>query len=146
MRDHFHTFVVTWPPEPSQRQRNGPPAQTSKHGRVMSTEDDKKPVARAPVPPPGQRLDFDAWCRRLTAELRRYLPDVKASTNGRDRVTWRFGGQEVTCTNDRGCYRIQLDPRFGGLQDGERHDGHTATAFAKTMAGHFEPRFSVADR
>jgi hypothetical protein len=27
-------------------------------------------------------------------------------------VTWRYGNQQVTCTNERGCYRIQTDPRF----------------------------------
>ena len=52
----------------------------------------------------------------------------------------------VTGTNDRGCYRIQLNPRFGGLQDFERHDDHTATVMARTIAGHFDPALSVADR
>jgi hypothetical protein len=81
----------------------------------------------------------------LTAELRRYLPGVAASTNGRGRVTWRYGGQVVTAHNDRGCYRIQLNPRFGGLQDAERHDLHTAKTFARTLSGHFDARLSVAD-
>jgi hypothetical protein len=31
---------------------------------------------RYSVPPPGPRLEFDRWCRVLTAELRRLLPDV----------------------------------------------------------------------
>ncbi len=108
----------------------------------MPAHDDGDPRGARPasgrtlVPPPGRHLDFDAWCRLLTTELRRYLLAVAATTNGRDRVTWRYNGQEVTARNDRGCYRIQLDPRFGGLQDGERHDQHTATTFAKTIAGH----------
>ena len=61
------------------------------------------------------------------------LPDVSPSRNGFDRVVWRHGGQRVTGTNDRGCYRIQLNPRFGGLQDFERHDAFTATNFAKSI-------------
>jgi hypothetical protein len=52
------------------------------------------------------------------------LPAVTASTNGYDRVVWRYGGQTVTATSDRGCYRIKLDPRSGGLQDFERHDDY----------------------
>lgn len=101
---------------------------------------------RIPVPPLGRRLDFDAWCRALTVELRRYIPGVAASTNGCDRVTWRYGGEDVVARNDCGCYRIQLNPRFGGLQDADRHDAFTAANFAKTLAGHFDARFSVADR
>jgi hypothetical protein len=30
---------------------------------------------RYSVPPPGPRLEFDRWCRVLTAELRRLLPE-----------------------------------------------------------------------
>jgi hypothetical protein len=100
---------------------------------------------RTPVPPPGRNLDFDAWCRLLTDELRRRLPEVKATTNGRDRVTWRYDGKEVTAHNDRGCYMIRLDPRFGGLQDAERHDEHTATTCALTVAGFFDARFTRAE-
>jgi hypothetical protein len=74
---------------------NGPP-----------TRDAAPSPTRPAIPPPGRSLDFDAWCRLLTAELRRYLPAVAATTNGRDRVTWRYGGQEVTAHNDRGCYRF----------------------------------------
>ena len=33
---------------------------------------------RYSAPPPGPRLEFDRWCRVLTAELRRYLPTVSA--------------------------------------------------------------------
>jgi len=80
---------------------------------------------RTPIPPPGRCLDFDAWCRLRTAELRRYLSAVAATMNGRGRVTWRYGDQEVTAHNDRGCYRIQLDPRFGGVQDHTRRDACT---------------------
>jgi hypothetical protein len=82
---------------------------------------------RTPIPPPGRRLDFDAWCQVLTAELRRYLPAVAATTNGRDRVTWRYGGQEVTAHNDRGCYRIQLKPalwRVAGCRTARRPHSH----------------------
>jgi len=81
----------------------------------------------------------------VTAELRRYLPTVSASTNGHDRVIWRYGGQTVTCTNDSGTFRTKLDPRWGGLQDIDRHDAFTAANTAKTVAGHFESRFSVPD-
>ena len=102
---------------------------------------------RHPVPPPGPRLEFDRWCRVLTAELRRYLPDVRASTNRRcDRVTWRHRELLVTCTNDRGVFSIRTDPRFGGFHDAERHDVFTATTLAKSIAGHFDAAFSVADR
>jgi hypothetical protein len=100
---------------------------------------------RTPIPPPGRSLDFDAWCRLLTAELRRYLPAVAATTNGRGRVTWRYGGQEVTAHNDRGCYRIQLDPRFGGLQDNTRRDAFTAVNCAM-IAIHFDASLPIADR
>jgi hypothetical protein len=82
----------------------------------------------------------------LTAELRHYLPAVAATTNGRGRVTWRHGGQEVTAHNDRGCYRIQLDPRFGGLQDNTRRDAFTAVTIAMTIAVHFDASLSLADR
>ena len=112
---------------------------------MPTRDDDSSRPARIPVPSPGERLDFNTWCRLLTAELRRYLPAVAATTNGPGRVTWRYGGQEVTAHNDRGCYRIQLDPRFGGLQDAVRHDSHTAKTFAKTLSGHFDARLSVAD-
>jgi hypothetical protein len=102
---------------------------------------------RYSAPLPGPRLEFDRWCRVLTAELRRYLPDVRASTNRRgDRVTWRYRDQLVTCTNDRGVFSIQIDPRFGSFHDAERHDVFTATTRAKSVAGHFDAAHSVADR
>jgi hypothetical protein len=98
------------------------------------------------IPPPGRRLNFNVWTRLLTAELRRFLPDVAASsTRGGHRVTWRYRDLEVMATNDRGEFKIMLDPRFGGLSDAERHDEFTAKNFARTLAGHFDPKFSVAD-
>ncbi len=121
----------------------------------MPTQDDdgrlptqrQAPAQPGSSPPPGQCLKFIAWCRLLTAELRRLLPEVSASTNGYDRVVWRYGNQYVTGTNDCGCYRIQLDQRFGGgLQDFERHDHHTAIVMARSIAGHFDAALSVADR
>jgi hypothetical protein len=45
---------------------------------------------RSEVPPPGPRLEFDAWRRVLTAELRRYLPDVRASMNRRGESQRQF--------------------------------------------------------
>ena len=112
----------------------------------MATRDGDRP-RRADIPPPGRSLEFDAWCRVLTAELRRYLPDVRASANRRgDRVTWRYRELVVTCRNDRGVYSIQTDPRFGGFHDGERRDDFTARTFARSIAGHFSPALSVADR
>jgi hypothetical protein len=102
-------------------------------------------MPRLEIPPPGPRLEFSAWCQVLTVELRRYLPDVRASMNRRaDRATWRYDGQEVTAHNDRGVFLVRIDPRFGALQDAERHDNFTARNFGKTIAGHFDPRFSVA--
>jgi hypothetical protein len=90
---------------------------------------------RSDVPPPGPRLEFHAWCRVLTAELRRYLPDVRASMNRRgDRATWRFGDQAVTGSNDRGVFEIRLDPRFGALHDGERRDALEASCRARSRS------------
>jgi hypothetical protein len=111
----------------------------------LPTQHPSSGATRIEIPRPGRRLEFVAWCRLLTAELRRMLPAVSASTNGYDRVVWRYDGERVTGTNDRGCYRIQLNPRFGGLQDFERHDAHTATTMARS-AGHFDAALSVADR
>jgi hypothetical protein len=103
--------------------------------------------SRYEVPPPGPRLEFDRWCRILTDELRRYLPEIRATMNrGGDRVTLRFGEQVVTCTNAAGCFHVQLDPRFGGLQDNQRRDEFTARTFGKTIAGHLDARFSTKDR
>jgi hypothetical protein len=103
-------------------------------------------ASRPVIPPPGRRLDFDAWCRVLTAELRRYLPDVIATTNGRDRVTWRLGDKIVAASCDRGVYSIRTDPRWGGFHDSERHDEFTAHNLAKSVAGHFDAKHSIADR
>jgi hypothetical protein len=51
-----------------------------------------------------------------------------------DRVTWRYNRLNVTCAHDRGCYRMQLNPRLGGLQDVDRHDQFTAaTNFAAAI-------------
>jgi len=110
------------------------------------TRDAVPGTTRPSVPPPGRRLDFDAWCRLLTDELRRYLPAVAATTNGRGRVTWRYGGQEVTAHNDRGCYRIQLDTRWGELQDAERHDEHAAATCALTILMRARDSMSLSHR
>ena len=102
---------------------------------------------RHPVPPPGPRLEFAPWCRVLTAELRRYLPDVRASTNRRcNRVTWRHRDLFVTCTNDRGVFSIQTDPRFGGFHDAERHDFYRDHAGEVDLSASTQPSVSFSPR
>jgi hypothetical protein len=95
--------------------------------------DDRRPVPRPEIPPPGRRLEFGAWARVLTAELRRYIPDVAAFANGHDRIRWRYRGLEAMAENDRGVYIIRTDSRWGGFQDGERHDAYTRATLQKRL-------------
>jgi hypothetical protein len=95
---------------------------------------------RLEIPPPGRSLSFFEWTRVLTAALRLYLPAV---AQGRDRVVWRYCGGEVTCVNDREDFWIRFDAV--SLCDRARHDEFTARNFAKTIAGHFEPKHSMPD-
>jgi hypothetical protein len=104
--------------------------------------------SRPEIPPPGAHLPFLEWCEVLTVELR-FLPEVQAARTGRSRVVWRFAGVEVNAIDDRGTYMIRL----GGtatmlaqtsLCDAQRHDTFTAENFARTLADHFDARFSTA--
>jgi hypothetical protein len=61
-----------------------------------------------------------------TAELRRFLRTSRpARATAAIRVTWRHREQLVTCTNDRGVFSVQTDPRFGGFHDAKRRDDYT---------------------
>jgi hypothetical protein len=79
----------------------------------------------------------------LTADLRRYLPDVRAAITRRgDRVTWRYGSKVAVAIDEGDVYRVQLDARFASLQD-SRHDTLTAGNIAKSIAGHLDPQKST---
>jgi len=107
---------------------------------------------RYEVPPPGPALPFLEWARLLVARLRTYLPGVTASARGRDRVTLRYDGRVVRLQDERGTYMIRCGDgtttatTMALMFDAQRHDAFTAHNFAKTIAGHFDARHSVADR
>lgn len=95
-------------------------------------------------------MPFFSWAAALTAELRHFIPEVRAARSGRSRVVWRYAGIEVVGLNDHGTYMLRLGGTAKSLAmtslcDAQRHDAFTAMNFARTVAGHFDGRFSTAE-
>jgi hypothetical protein len=56
---------------------------------------------------------------------------------------WRYHGEEVSCTHDRGTYWIRLGST--SVYGRDRHDAFAAANCAKTIAGHLDAKHSTPD-
>jgi hypothetical protein len=97
---------------------------------------------------PGPALPFEEWCRVLVDCLRTLLPDVNATPSRRGVTIWRPGSEHVvTIAKDGGGYWVASgeDAPMARLVDSDRHDAHTARAFARSIAGGFDARLASTD-
>jgi hypothetical protein len=62
-------------------------------------------------------------------------------------VTRRYDDQQVTCTNERGRYRIQTDPLFGGMYEcASARCVYGAQLCELDIDGHFDAKYTVTNR
>lgn len=95
------------------------------------------------IPPPGPDLPFESWTRLLVARLREMLPEVAATRRGK-LVTLRYSDATATIEDRHPTWVVHFAANAAGLAI-DRFDDFTARTVAKTLAGHFNDRWSKAD-
>ena len=99
------------------------------------------------VPPAGKPMVFSEWSAAIVAGVRALIPDVVVTKQGPRRVIIRHAGLVATLVDD-GSYWIRFGEGGGvpmaSLFDQERRDKFTTGNFARSIAGYFDGRFSVA--
>jgi hypothetical protein len=105
---------------------------------------------RSAVPPPGRAMSFPEWAEAIVDGVRCYLPDARAVRKGARTVVIRHGELEARLVDDGGAFCISFRVGDGaktmsGLVDRDRHDAHTTSTLAHSVAGFFDARFTRAE-
>ncbi len=92
---------------------------------------------------------FPQWAAAIGDEVRQYLPSARAVRRGRSHVIIRYDGREAHLRDEGAVYSItfvatSLGATMASLSD-QRRDAFTIRNLAKSIAGYFDARHSLAD-
>jgi hypothetical protein len=105
------------------------------------------PTESYKIPHPGPEFSLPSWSAIVNRDVRRRIPEVRATRAGRS-IVWRYKNRSATFAADGETWRATFSdsspdagPTLGRIHFARR-DSFTAANLAVTLAAFFDDRFA----